>query len=341
MNRDMNKIGILLTALFVFLTFGTSAHAAQPIKLKFGHEHLAFGIANSASVKFAQTVKKETGGAVEITVHPAGSIGKERYMMEQVQQGAIDFALVGAQMMEIFVPSTKVVVLPGLFKGLDHLDKVLEQDSPFFKKYEQLVAPKNMLVLAFGGHQIFNFVMSKKSIYTLDDLKGMKIRVPEAPVMIEGVRSLGAVPVTVPWGEVYTALQLGTVDGGAISPPNTYFMKFYEVAQKMSLYPLFPMSHILLASPDKWKKLSPKNQQIIRAAAKQWGKDFSNGCDGQMGFVWLAKYGILELIDKGMTINAVKESKLFDEKVLTVTDKFRKEDPTIDEFAKIVEQTKY
>ena len=340
MSNIMKKSAVVLIAFAISLTLGIRVDAAQPMKLKLGHEHLSGGIGHVASLKFANTVKKGTGGAIEISVHPAGSIGKERYMMEQLQQGAIDFAFVGAQMMEIFVPSTKVLVLPGLFKSLDQIDKVLEQDSPLFKKYEQLIAPKNLMPLAFGGHQMYGFTMTKKSIYTLDDLKGMKIRVPESPVMIETVRALGAVPVTVPWGETYTALQLGTVDGAGVSVPNVYFMKFYEVASRQSLYPLFPMSHILLASPDKWKKISPKHQKVIRDAAKQWGKDFSNGCDDQMGFVWFAKYGILELIEKGMTINAVKEPKLFDEKVRVVTDKYRKEDPTIEEFAKIIEQTK-
>lgn len=341
--KKLHRKGIcFIGAVIIVLSMAINVQAAQPIKMKIGHPHLTIGTSNSAAVLFAEEVKKNTGGEIEIAVHGASSLGKERYMMEQLQTGALEFVVVGAQMMEIFVPQAKVIYLPGLFKNYDHIDNAVAQNSPLFNRYSQLVTKQNMVVTAFGGHQIYNFLMKKKPIYKVDDIRGMKIRVPESATMIEGVRALGAVPVTVAWGEVYTALQLGTVDGGGVSIPNTYDMKFYEVCERLSIYPLFPMTHILLASGVQWKKWTPKQQQVIMEAAKKWGNGFSNGTpDGHAGYVWMAKYGVIKLIEKGMTINAVSEPKAFDDKVLVYTNKVRKEDPIVDEMCKLIEATKY
>jgi len=335
MLRKNSLFVIGLIIIFLSIVF-VNPVMAQKLKLVLGHEHTAIGVDHICNLKFAEKVKELTNGEVEIAVHPGGALGKEKYMMEQLQRGALDMSLVGIQMLELWVGPTKALVLPGVFKDLEHITKALSPGSPLFKKWDELIMPQGFKTLAFGGHMFKNFLMRKKALYTLEDIQGLKIRQPESPIMLETTRALGASAVPIPWGELYTALQLGTVDGAGVSPPNTRTMKFYEICDVLSLYPLFPMSHVLLYSKPKWDKLDPKYRKAITEAAPVWSQVFNEGTEGQMGYVAYAKAGIRDLVEKGMTVNAVHEREAYDERVMKVTQKYMKEDKGVKELVDII-----
>jgi len=113
-------------------------------------------------------------------------------------------------------------------------------------------------------------------------------------------------------------------------------MKFYEICDVLSLYPLFPMSHVLLYSKPKWDKLDPKYRKAITEAAPVWSQVFNEGTEGQMGYVAYAKAGIRDLVEKGMTVNAVHEREAYDERVMKVTQKYMKEDKGVKELVDII-----
>ncbi len=337
---ERKKIFVMGLISIFFLIGIVNPVMAKKIKLILGHEHTAIGVDHTCNLKFAEKVKELTNGEVEVVVHPGGALGKEKYMMEQLQRGALDMTLVGIQMLELFSSPTKALVLPGVFRDLNHITKALSPGSPLFVKWDGLVGKQGFKTLAFGGHMFKNFLMRNKALYTVEDLKGLKIRSPESPIMLETTRALGASAVPIPWGELYTALQLGTVDGAGVSPPSARNMKFYEVCDVFSLYPMFPMSHVLLYSKAKWDKLDPKHQEAITEAAKTWTQVFNEGTEEQMGYVAYAKAGIRDLVEKGMTVNAVRERKEYDKLVGKVTQKYMDEDKAVKEMVDIIRSIK-
>lgn len=326
---------LLVTGL---ITFGLAevVLAKPAITLRLGHEHTAVGPPHEACIKFAEVVGELTNGEVKVNVFPGGALGKERQMYEAIQAGSLDFMFGGACLLATFAPGSGMdfFSLPGTQKDLEYFVRSTRTNGLFCQKVSEIIEPKGFKFLALGGPMFKNFLTRKTLIYTLKDIKNLKMRVPEVPVMIEGMRALGAQPVALPFGEVYTALQLGTVDGVGISPPNTITMKFYEVAKCFSIYPQFPIIHDLVASQKVWNGLDPKHQKAVEKAAEEWRRVFNEGYVGmaERGLRWLA-------IEGGVTICAVKERKRFDELMTQVNMKYRKKEPGIEELYQLMKKS--
>ena len=216
--------------------------------------------------EFARLVEERTGGRIKIEVYHSSQLGQEKAVIEGVQFGAIDFTRVSISPLSAFAPAFDALQMPYLYRGEEHMWKVL--NGSIGEEFLASLEPANFVGLAWYDSGARNFYNSKKEIKSVADLKGMKIRVQESQLMMGLVSALGAVPTPMPFGEVYSALQTGVIDGAENNWPSYFSTSHYEVAKYFTLDGHTRVPEILIASKISMDKLSKEDQEIIKQAAK-------------------------------------------------------------------------
>lgn len=217
--------------------------------------------------RMAELVAQKSGGKLTIDIYPSQQLGTERECLELLQIGSLGMTKVSSSVLENFAPKMKVLGLPYLFHGREHAYRF--QDSEMGK---QLLLESEKFWLRgltyFDAGQR-SFYTKTRPVNTPDDLKGLKIRVQESPVAMGLVRSLGAAPTPISWGELYTALQQGIVDGAENNPPSFYTSRHYEVCKYYTLNEHTAVPDILLIGTVAWNRLTPQEQQWLQEAANE------------------------------------------------------------------------
>ena len=236
-----------------------------PINLVFSHHvpttHLIHGVAE----KFASKVKERTNGAVTISIRPASQLFNLRTSAEALQLGTLDMCWTDLGTLGNWQPQFGFVSLPFLFNDYDHVKRVLY--GPIGQrvcKDAKDALGVEILSLGASGFRVF---LSKKPIQTADDVRGLRLRVPEIPTWVEMAKALGANPTPIPAGEIYTALQTGVVD--AFEAPADYIQstRNYEVAGFITRTHHIFTEVSMMASASKMASLPAGVQKVIREAA--------------------------------------------------------------------------
>jgi len=217
---------------------------------------------NEGAREFARLINERTNGEVEIKVYPGGQLGKgERELLEGMQMGTIDLAVTSTGPLSNFSPDMGVVDLPFLFLSYEHVDKVL--DVPVGRQLLDGLEKANLKGLAFMENGFRNFTNSVRPIEKPEDLKGLKFRTMENPVHLASVRSIGAQAVPMSWGEVYTSLQTGVIDGQENPVAIIWVNKMNEVQKYLSLTGHFYSPAPLTMSKSKFDSLKPEWQELF------------------------------------------------------------------------------
>jgi tripartite ATP-independent transporter DctP family solute receptor len=230
--------------------------------LRFGHILSATDPMQKAAERLGEVVAKETGGALEIRVYPNSQLGGERQIMEGLMLGTIDMGNVSVNVMQSFEPVSGITALPYLIRDFDHVFKV--EDSTIGKDIDSRILAKTGVRVI--GHTSTGFrviATPVKPIQSLADFKGLKIRVPESPIMISTFKALGANPTPIPWGELYTSLQTKVVDAVESPPATLGDANIYEIAKAVSLTNHVYSGQFVLISEKVFQHLSEKQRQAI------------------------------------------------------------------------------
>jgi tripartite ATP-independent transporter DctP family solute receptor len=205
-----------------------------------------------------------SGDTMHIDIYPSGQLGSERETIELLQIGSIDMTKVSASPLEGFVPLMKIFNLPYLFRDREHLFAVL--DSGIGR--ELLLAPVSVGLRGLGYYDAGSrsFYSTDRPILTPDDLDGLKIRVQQSQTAMQMVSALGGSPTPISWGELYTALQQGVVDGAENNPPSFYTSGHYEVARFFTLDEHTAVPDLLLISTRTWDALTAEQQAWLQQA---------------------------------------------------------------------------
>jgi len=264
----MKKILIMLLAVLAatfILTTSSSKVSAAPIVMRLAETHPQDYPTTKGDYEFARLVKERTNGRIVVEVFHSKQLGEERAVIEQVQLGAIDMTRVSISAVSAFVRDLDAFQLPYLYRDAAHMWKVLNGPigQEILKKHEA----SNFVGVGWfeGGSRNF---YTKKQVKTVGDLKGMKIRVQQAPLMVGMVEALGAVATPLPYGEVYSALQTGVVDGAENNWPSYLTTSHFEVAKYWIGDEHTRVPEITVGSKKVFDKLSKKDQAIIFKAAK-------------------------------------------------------------------------
>ena len=217
--------------------------------------------------KFAQLVNAYTDGAIGITVYPASQIASGAKAIEFVQMGTLDMCLESTMSLENFVVESGVLNLPFLFTTKDEVYTVL--DGPVGDELKEIAEGYGFKILCWMDNGFRDITNTKRSITMPDDLKGMMLRTPESSVFIDTFTQFGATSTAMPVSEVFSAIQLGTVDGQENPVSNNVNNKFYEVCDYYSVTHHIYTAEPLILSMDKWNSLTAEQQAAMQQAADE------------------------------------------------------------------------
>ena len=261
-----NKVlTIVLLSLFVALAVSPASYAKTVLKL--GTSTQPSHIYNLAAEQFGKIVAANSNGDIEVQVFPASQLGSERDMVEGLQLGSLEMTLTSTGPMGNFVPQVKLFNLPFLFKDRESCYRVL--DGEIGTQIADRFVNVGIRSLGWFENGFRNITDSKVPINTPKDMQGLKIRVMEDDVFILTMKALGASPLPMAFGELYTALEQKTVDAQENPLAVIYSSRFFEVQKYLAMTGHFYSPAVLLISEMTWKKLTPEQQKIISDAAKE------------------------------------------------------------------------
>ena len=232
--------------------------------LRLGHTLDTQHSVHKAMVHFGERLNALSNGAMNVKIYPSSQLGTEREMIELLQIGSLSMTKVSASPLEGFVPAMKIFSIPYIFRDNDHFWKVL--NSEVGQGLLAGVEPFRLKGLAYYDAGSRSFYTNNKPVRTPADLAGMKIRVLNSPTAVRTVRELGGAATPVAWGELYTALQQGVVDGAENNPPSYYLSRHYEIARYYSLDEHTSVPDVMLMSLRVWENLTEQQQEWVDKA---------------------------------------------------------------------------
>jgi tripartite ATP-independent transporter DctP family solute receptor len=219
-----------------------------------------------AVVHMGKLINERTTGKHSVKVFGQSVLGSEKDTIEQTKIGALDMVRVNISAFNNIVPETNVPALPFVFKSKAHMRKVL--DGAVGDDILKALEAQGFIGLAFYDSGSRSFYTTKKQIKTVEDMKGMKIRVQQSDMWVAMMQALGANATPLPYAEVYTALKTGVVDGAENNWPSYESSRHYEVAQTYSITEHSMAPELLVFSKRVWDGLPVNERDIIRQAAK-------------------------------------------------------------------------
>ena len=215
----------------------------------------------------SDTIAKKTGGKHTIKIFTGNQLGGEKDTIEQTRIGALDLVRINVAPMNNICPETMVPTMPFLFRSVDHMRKVL--DGPIGDQILKACESQGFVGLAFYDAGARSLYTTKKPVKSLADAKGLKIRVQQSDLWVSLLQAMGANATPMPYGEVYTALKTGLVDGAENNWPSYDTAKHFEVAKFYSVTEHSMAPEMLLMSKKVFDTLTPEEQKIFRESAKE------------------------------------------------------------------------
>lgn len=243
------------------------AAQAQAVKLTLGHGAAPGNPRHEASVKFADVLKAKTAGRIEVQVAPSAQLGDDAAMMTALRTGALDMSANSQGAVANTVAEFNAYGMPFLFSTPTAAFKLL--DGPLGKELADRSAEKGVILLGTWDNGIRHMTNSKRPISKVDDMKGLKMRVPPDATLVDIMKSLGAESQQVKFAELYVALQQGVVDGQENPLVNIHASKLYEVQKHLALTShQFQMTPFLM-SKRTWDKLTDADKKAVQEAAAE------------------------------------------------------------------------
>ena len=257
-NRNFKEDLMRFRTLLYFLLIITGLFSCDQLEktktIKLAHGLDVNHSVHKAMVKMGVDLKELSGGKLSLEIYPSQQLGTERQCLELLQIGSLDMTKVSVGVLENFAPKMKVLGLPFLFRDRAHAFKVL--DGPVGQQLLEDGEKYWLKGLGYYDAGSRSFYTKDRPINSPDDLDGLKIRVMESVTAIDMVTIFGGSPTPISWGELYTSLQQGVVDGAENNPPSFYLSRHYEVCKYYSLDEHTVLPDVLLAGTHLWNRLS-------------------------------------------------------------------------------------
>ena len=317
---------ILLVILFIGLISCKKVEDSKVLYL--GHTLPQTHPVHKGMLEFQKELDLKSNGTLKVKIFPDGQLGSERELLELLQIGSVAATKVSAATLSNFVPEYHVLGIPYLFRDKTHQFNVLE--GPIGKSVLEKGSKFWLRGLCYYDAGSRSFYTSKKAIRTPEDLKGLKIRVMNNQMAINMVNSLGGSATPLSYGELYTAIQQGVVDGAENNPPSFVSSNHFEISKYYTLDEHSSVPDVLLIGTKYWDKLSKEERIWVQEAADlsaQAQKVFWNES---------VKESMKVVKDWGVEV-IIPEKSLFAEKSKSVLEEFLIEFP---EMSKIVNEIK-
>jgi tripartite ATP-independent transporter DctP family solute receptor len=315
--RTVLRLGAF-TALGAFAKdFARPAFAQQKLVLKATDVHPLGYPTVEAVVRLGKKLEAATGGRLSIQMYPSMQLGGEKEMIEQAQVGALAMARISVGPMGPLVPELNVFNLPFMFRDDAHMEKVI--DGPIgdelLKKLSDH-ATAGLIGLCWMNAGTRNVYNSKKPVRSLDDLKGLKIRMMGNPVFVDTMNALGGNGVAMGFDQLVNAMQTGVVDGAENNYPTYATGQHFRYARYYSLTGHLMIPEILVFSKRTWQTLTPDDQALITKFAKEAQQE-----ERKLWYEMEAK-SIKQIREAGVDIIEIPDKKPFQDAVKPVWDKY-------------------
>ncbi|KOH46178.1 TRAP transporter substrate-binding protein [Sunxiuqinia dokdonensis] len=262
-----SKLVKFLGGILLLATFSCVGPLKDKRELKLAHGLPVDHPVHHAMEFMAKRTAELSEGKLIIDIYPAEQLGSEQQCVELLQIGSLAITKVSAAVMESFTDDYKVFGLPYIFKSKEHAFKIMDGEIG----QDLLLSTEDKWIrgLTYYDAGSRSFYTKSKPITHPDDLAGLKIRVMRSITAVEMTKALGGSPTPISWGELYTALQSGVVDGAENNPPSLYTSRHYEVCKFYSLDEHTTIPDVLVFSQIIWDKLSEQEKEWIQQAADE------------------------------------------------------------------------
>ena len=273
----MKKATAFLTAATLTLSSGAmmvaAANAQAATSLRLAHTFNPGEASYELLDTLGDRVEERTNGELKIQVFPSEQLGSEVQLLQQSKNGSVDIVVPGYSGASTLLPAMEISNAPFIFQSWDEARHILEGDA-YQPIFDELKEQHNLVPLAktwYWGWR--NLTFNGDEVHSVEDMKGLKVRVPESPAWVEMVKAFGASPTPIPFSEVYLALQQGTVDGQENPIPTIYSRKFYEVQDQLVMSKHMLQSQVVLMNSEKFESLSDSNQEILREVVQELAQE--------------------------------------------------------------------
>ena len=277
-------------------------NAGEKIVLKLGHINPETGNYHQYALAFKELVETKSNGQVEIDIYPAGQLGFDRELLESLQFNNLDLTISTTSPIANFVEEFMALDFPFIFEDWDHVMKFIESDECYELMSEG--ADVNLVGLGMLARGFRSTTNSKKPLLSAADFKGLKMRVIESPIYIQAFEALGANTTAMSWGEVFTALQQGTIEAVELDYRTLYDERVYEVQDYLTGTEHIFAFASLMASKDILEGLPEDVQQILWDSAKEASVEVS-----KLQIPIIEEY-VQKLQDEGMQFNEIDREEL-------------------------------
>ena len=267
----MKRCSLLLCALAVLVLCVGTADAEEYKKqtIRAATANPEGSQMTTAINKFKEIVERDSNGQITVQTFYGGSMGDEQANVKQLRNNEINLGVMSTGNLTPFAPSAGIFYLPYLFPTTDDAKKLL-RDEEFSKKLADQIARESRtrpLGWLLGGYRVLT--NSKHPINTIDDLKGLKMRVPPVEMQLAAFRSWGVEPHPLAWSETFNGLQQGVIDGQENPHAVNRDQKFWEVQKYITDVPYLLWTGPFLVSEQWYRKLDPKTRALVDRAARE------------------------------------------------------------------------
>lgn len=267
MKRIFNLTLLLLFMVSMATTaFGFFGKKDKTVVLKLADNHAEDYPTVMGDKYFAELVEERTEGRVRVEVYHSGQLGDEKTTIEQVQFGAIDMVRTSISPLTQYNDKLNVLMLPYLYRSREHMFDVL--DGSIGEEFLLSLEANNLVGLCWFDSGARNFYNTKREVKSVADMKGLKIRVQGSELMMGLVEALGASATPMAFGEVYSALQTGVIDGAENNWPSYDSTSHYEAAGYFTVDEHTRVPEMILINKRKLASISAEDQEIIKQAAR-------------------------------------------------------------------------
>jgi TRAP-type transport system periplasmic protein len=305
--------------------FGVAAGLALPARratakaadsLRLGYVLPQQSQLGAGATTFADDVARRTGGRIKIQQFPDAALGGEVELLKGVQLGSIDLAFVTGMGLPSILPEAGVLNIPFLFNSVAHAHAVL--DSPIGASFRERFAAKDLVMLAWGENGLRHMTNAKRPIAAPDDLKGLKMRVPQSEVLLMGFQALGVDAASLPFPKLFEALRDGKFDGQENPIATIRAAKFDQVQKFLTLTGHAYDPAVFLMAPDAFEELTAEDKAHLTEAAKLGGQT-------SRAFAAEAETaGVVALQQAGMTVQGAIDRTRFASAMASVNPEFER-----------------
>jgi tripartite ATP-independent transporter DctP family solute receptor len=270
-----------------------------------------------AIVRMGKKLEQATNGRLSIQMYPSMQLGGEKEMIEQAQVGALQIARISVGPVGTVVDELNVFNLPFVFRDTKHMEKVIDGEIGQEMLEKISTNPQTKLIglgwMNAGSRNVYN---SKHPVKSLDDLKGLKIRMMGNPIFVDTMNALGGNGIAMGFDQLYNAMQTGVVDGAENNPPTYVTGHHYQVAKYFSMTEHLIIPEIFVFSRRTWDTLSKDDQALI--------KKLSHEAQLEQRQLWykMEDESIAKMKSMGIEIVTFKDKKPFQDAVRPVWDKY-------------------